>query len=177
MARDAQRIGIYGFGAAAHLITQVAIYEGREVFAFTRPGDTEAQHFARSLGATWAGGSNESPPERLDAALLFAPIGALVPTALGAVRRGGIVICAGIHMSEIPSFPYELLWGERTVRSVANLTRVDAIEFLEIAPRVPIRTTTVVYDLEDANRALEDLRSGAFTGAAVLRVNRGGGLN
>jgi propanol-preferring alcohol dehydrogenase len=171
MAGNPQRIGIYGFGAAAHLIAQVAIYEGREVFAFTRPGDIEAQDFARSLGATWVGGSNQSAPVPLDAALLFAPVGSLVPTALRAVTRGGTVICAGIHMSDIPSFPYELLWGERSVRSVANLTRVDAVEFLEIAPRVPIRITTVAYDFADANAALEDLRKGAFTGAAVLQVS------
>lgn len=171
MAGDAERIGLYGFGAAAHLIAQVAIHEGREVFAFTRPGDEEAQAFARALGVKWAGGSNEAPPRALDAAILFAPIGGLVPTALRVLRKGGIVVCAGIHMSEIPAFPYALLWGERSIRSVANLTRADAIEFLEIAPRVPVRTTTVVYELEDANRALEDLRSGAFTGAAVLRVS------
>jgi alcohol dehydrogenase, propanol-preferring len=170
MTGDAQRIGLYGFGAAAHLISQVAIHEGREIFAFTRPGDQEAQHFARSLGAVWAGDASHSPGLLLDAAILFAPVGALVPQALGAVRKGGRVVCAGIHMSEIPSFPYELLWGERSIRSVANLTRADAIEFLEIAPRVPVRTKTVVYDLEDANQALDDLRSGAFTGAAVLRV-------
>lgn len=170
MTGDARRIGLYGFGAAAHLIAQVAIFEGREVFAFTRPGDGEAQRFATSLGATWAGDSDASPPERLDAAILFAPVGALVPTALRALDRGGIAVCAGIHMSDIPSFPYDLLWGERSIRSVANLTRNDAVEFLEIAPRVPVQTKTVVYDLEDANRALEDLRRGTFTGAAVLRV-------
>jgi propanol-preferring alcohol dehydrogenase len=170
MAGDARRIGLYGFGAAAHLIAQVALYEGREVFGFSRPGDDEAQKFALSLGATWAGGSDELPPAALDAAILFAPVGALVPTALRALEKGGVVICAGIHMSPIPSFPYELLWGERTIRSVANLTRADATDFLEIAPRVPVRTKTVVYALEDANRALEDLRHGEFTGAAVLRV-------
>ena len=170
MTGDARRIGIYGFGAAAHLVTQVALYEGREVFAFTRPGDDEAQAFAKSLGATWAGSAEQTPPELLDAAILFAPVGALVPTALGALAKGGVAICAGIHMSQIPSFPYALLWGERSIRSVANLTRRDALEYLEIAPRVPVRTTTVAYDLEDANRALEALRGGAFNGAAVLRV-------
>lgn len=170
MTEDARRIGLYGFGASAHLVSQLALHQGREIFAFTRPGDDKAQDFACSLGASWAGGSDESPPEPLDAAILFAPVGALVPTALGALARGGIVVCAGIHMSEIPSFPYERLWGERSIRSVANLTRADAKEFLELAPRVPIRTKTVVYALEDANRALQDLRRGAFEGAAVLRV-------
>ncbi len=170
MTGDARRIGFYGFGAAAHLIAQVAIFEGREVFAFTRPGDTEAQAFARRLGATWAGGSDTAPPEPIDAAILFAPVGALVPVALGALVKGGVAVCAGIHMSDIPGFPYALLWGERSIRSVANLTRADAVDFLAIAPRVPVRTSPVVYDLEEANRALEDLRAGAFTGAAVLRV-------
>ncbi len=171
MTGDPRRIGIYGFGAAAHIVSQVATWEGREVLAFSRPGDLEAQAFARSLGAVWAGGSDEAAPEPLDAAILFAPVGSLVPTALRAVRRGGIVVCAGIHMSDIPGFPYAWLWGERAIRSVANLTRRDAREFLELAPRVPVRTETVCYALEDANRALEDLRTGAFNGAAVLRTD------
>jgi propanol-preferring alcohol dehydrogenase len=162
------RIGIYGFGAAAHIITQVARHEGREIFAFTRPGDGPAQRFARDLGAVWAGGSDRAPPAPLDAAILFAPIGALVPAALSAVRRGGIVVCAGIHMSDIPSFPYHLLWGERVLRSVANLTRSDGEEFLRVAPAVPVRTHTVAYPLAQANQALEDLRNGHLTGAAVL---------
>ncbi len=174
MAEDAHRIGLYGFGAAAHIVTQLALFQGHEIYAFTRPGDREKQAFASSLGSSWVGGSDENPPEPLDAAIIFAPVGALVPTALGALARGGIVVCAGIHMSEIPSFPYQRLWGERSIRSVANLTRADAKEFLEIAARVPIRTKTVVYGLEDANRALEDLRQGAFQGAAVLRVATGG---
>ncbi|MHA7836999.1 MAG: zinc-dependent alcohol dehydrogenase family protein, partial [bacterium] len=148
MTGDAKRIGFYGFGAAAHLIAQVARFEEREVLAFTRPGDEEAQAFARDLGARWAGGSDESPPELLDAAILFAPVGSLVPAALRAVRKGGVVVCAGIHMSEIPSFPYRLLWEERSIRSVANLTREDARRFLEVAPRVPVTTSTVVFSLE-----------------------------
>lgn len=168
MAGDAMQLGIYGFGAAAHLIAQVAIHEGRAVHAFTRPGDTEAQAFARRLGAVWAGGSDEPPVAPLDAAILFAPVGALVPAALEAVRPGGVVVCAGIHMSDLPSFPYRLLWEERVVRSVANLTRVDAVEFLAIAPEVPVRAETRCYALTDANEALEDLRSGRLTGAAVL---------
>lgn len=171
MTGDARRVGLYGFGAAAHLVAQVAAYQGREISAFTRPGDEAAQRFARSLGARWAGGSDESPPEALDAAILFAPVGELVPTALRALAKGGVVVCAGIHMSDIPGFPYSWLWQERSIRSVANLTRADAVEFLEIAPRAGVRTETVVFELEDANRALEDLRRGAFTGAAVLRVS------
>jgi len=170
MAGDAHRVGLYGFGAAAHLIAQVACFEGREVYAFTRPGDEVTQRFARSLGVRWAGGSDESPPHVLDAAIIFAPVGALVPVALGAVGPGGRVVCAGIHMSDIPGFPYRKLWGERTIRSVANLTREDARAFLEIAPRVPVRCETEVFALEDANLALERLRSGRLTGAAVLRV-------
>lgn len=170
MTGDAKRIGFYGFGAAAHLIAQVARFEEREVLAFTRPGDEEAQAFARDLGARWAGGSDESPPELLDAAILFAPVGSLVPAALRAVRKGGVVVCAGIHMSEIPSFPYRLLWEERSIRSVANLTREDARRFLEVAPRVPVTTSTVVFSLEQANEALDQLRAGRFTGAAVLRM-------
>lgn len=168
MAGRAQRIGLYGFGAAAHIIAQIACHQGREVYAFTKPGDTKAQAFARELGAVWAGGSDETPPETLDAALLFAPVGGLVPAALKATVKGGTVVCAGIHMSDIPSFPYDLLWHERTVRSVANLTREDGEEFLKVAPRVPVKTQTHVYPLVDANRALDDLRRGAFEGAAVL---------
>lgn len=168
MAGDAMRLGLYGFGAAAHIIAQVARWQGRTVFAFTSPGDTEAQVFARSLGAAWAGGSDEPPPQPLDAAIIFAPVGSLVPAALRAVARGGTVVCAGIHMSDIPSFPYDILWGERTVRSVANLTRRDGEEFLALAPRVPVRITTVPYPLEQANEALDDLRAGRLQGAAVL---------
>jgi propanol-preferring alcohol dehydrogenase len=167
-AGDAVRLGLYGFGAAAHLVAQVARHEGRRVFAFTRPGDAAAQTFARELGAEWAGPSDEVPPEPLDAAILFAPVGALVPTALRAVAKGGTVVCAGIHMSPIPSFPYDILWGERTVRSVANLTRRDGDEFLALAPRVPVRTETVALPLGQANEALDRLRSGRLRGAAVL---------
>ena len=168
MAGNAQRLGIYGFGAAAHIVAQVAIYEGRQVYAFTRPGDAAAQDFARSLGCCWVGGSDLRPETELDAALIFAPVGALVPAALKAVRKGGTVVCGGIHMSDIPAFSYELLWGERVVRSVANLTRQDAIEFLDLAPKVPVRTTVQTYPLEAANEALAALRQGALTGAAVL---------
>jgi len=168
MAGDGLRLGLYGFGAAAHIITQVARFQGREVFAFTRRDDVTAQEFARRMGATWAGDSDEKPPEPLDAAIIFAPAGALVPAALRAVRKGGIVVCGGIHMSDIPSFPYRDLWEERTIRSVANLTRQDGHEFLEIAPKVPVRTTTEEFPLEEANEALERLRSGQLTGAAVL---------
>jgi propanol-preferring alcohol dehydrogenase len=167
-AGEGERIGIYGFGAAAHIIAQVARHQGRQVFAFTRPGDTAAQNFARSLGAVWAGGSDERPPEPLDAALIFAPVGALVPAALAATRKGGAVVCGGIHMSDIPSFPYRLLWEERVVRSIANLTRRDAEEFLALAPQAGISTATVSYPLAEANRALADLRNGALQGAAVL---------
>ncbi len=170
MAGDARVLGLYGFGAAAHIVAQVAVWEGRTVFAFTRPGDDRSQAFARSLGAAWAGAAGETPPIPLDAAILFAPVGEHVPIALRAVRRGGVVVCAGIHMSAIPSFPYELLWGERTVCSVANLTRRDGVEFLALAPRVPVRTHVVEYALHQANQALADLRRGAFDGAAVLRV-------
>ena len=176
-AGDAARLGIYGFGAAAHIICQVAVFQERKVFALTRPGDTAAQKFARSLGAVWAGDSHETPPEELDAAILFAPVGALVPAALRSVRKGGTVVCAGIHMSDIPSFPYDLLWGERQVRSVANLTRQDAAEFLRMAPQIPVRTQPVPYPLSQANDALEALRNGAVQGAAVLvpdRFYRGG---
>jgi propanol-preferring alcohol dehydrogenase len=168
LAGDAVRLGLYGFGAAAHLIAQVARHQGRRLFAFTRPGDTEAQQFARALGAEWAGGSDEMPPEELDAAILFAPVGALVPQALRAVARGGVVVCGGIHMSDIPSFPYRLLWGERVVRSVANLTRRDGEEFLALAPRVPVRAEVETFPLEQANEALGRLRSGRIRGAAVL---------
>lgn len=168
MAGNAERLGIYGFGAAAHIVAQVARHEGRRVFAFTRAGDEEAQRFARELGAEWAGASDERPPGELDAAILFAPVGALVPAALRAVARGGTVVCGGIHMSDIPAFPYDILWGERVVRSVANLTRADGREFLALAPAVPVRTEVQRYPLEEANRALEDLRGGRVRGAAVL---------
>lgn len=168
MARDAERLGIYGFGAAAHIIAQVARYQGRNVFAFTRPGDMEGQQFARDLGAVWAGSSEVAPPEELDAAILFAPVGALIPAALRALAKGGTVVCAGIHMSDIPSFPYRLLWGERIVRSVANLTRRDGEEFLALAPKVPVRTEVETFPLEQANLALERLRGGKIRGAAVL---------
>jgi alcohol dehydrogenase, propanol-preferring len=167
-AGDARRLGIYGFGAAAHIVAQVARWQGRELFAFTRPGDTTAQEFARSLGAAWAGDSTQTPPEPLDAAILFAPVGALVPAALRAVAPGGTVVCAGIHMSEIPAFPYQILWGERTIRSVANLTRRDGEEFLALAPRVPVRTEVEVFPLDQANEALARLRDGRITGAAVV---------
>ena len=167
-AGDAHHLGLYGFGAAAHIIAQVAVADGREVYAFTSPGDVKAQAFARSLGAVWAGGSSEAPPALLDAAIIFAPVGALVPEALSRVDRGGVVVCAGIHMSDIPSFPYRLLWGERTVRSVANLTRRDGHEFLDVAGRIPIHTHTRQYALEGANDALADLREGRIEGAAVL---------
>ncbi len=168
MAGEARRLGIYGFGAAAHIIAQVAHWQGREVFAFTSPGDAAAQGFARSLGAVWAGGSDQAPPDELDAAIIFAPVGALVPAALRSVARGGTVVCAGIHMSDIPAFRYEILWGERVVRSVANLTRADGEAFLTLAPKVPVRTSPVAYPLEKANEALADLRAGRLTGAAVL---------
>ena len=167
-AGDARRLGLYGFGAAAHIVAQVARHQGRRVFAFTKPGDTAGQAFACSLGAEWAGGSADMSPEPLDAALIFAPVGALVPVALRAVAKGGIVVCAGIHMSDIPAFPYADLWQERTIRSVANLTRQDAEEFLALAPRVPVRTHTRVYPLSQANEALSDLRGGQLEGAAVL---------
>jgi propanol-preferring alcohol dehydrogenase len=173
LAGEAERIGIYGFGAAAHIVCQVARWEGREVLAFTRDGDVTAQAFARSLGAAWAGGVSDPPPAELDAALIFAPAGELVPLALRAVRKGGTVVCGGIHMSDIPSFPYAVLWGERILRSVANLTRADADAFLRIAPRVPVRTTVTAYRLEDAGRALDDLRAGRLTGAAVVTPGAG----
>jgi propanol-preferring alcohol dehydrogenase len=167
-AGDPSVVGLYGFGAAAHIVCQVAAWEGRTVIAFTRPGDEEGQAFARSLGAAWAGGSDEPAPKELDAALLFAPAGELVPVALGAVRKGGAVVCGGIHMSDIPSFPYELLWGERSVRSVANLTRRDGEELLALAPQVPIRVEVETFPLAHANEALEQLRRGEIRGAAVL---------
>jgi len=168
-AGPATNLGLYGFGASAHLLAQVARAEGRNVFAFSRPGDMESQQFARTLGAVWAGGSDELPPEPLDAAIIFAAVGALVPAALKATRKGGRVVCAGIHMSDIPSFPYELLWGERSVCSVANLTRLDGQEFMQIAATVDLRPTVEIFELQDANRALEHLRGGKLTGAAVLQ--------
>ncbi len=168
MAGQGAALGIYGFGAAAHILCQVAVWEGRRVHAFTRPGDTAAQDFARALGAVWAGDSGQAPPEPLDAAILFAPVGALVPEALARVKPGGTVVCAGIHMSEIPAFPYAILWEERVLRSVANLTRADALEFLALAPRVPVITHVATYPLEQGNRALDDLRQGRLQGAAVL---------
>jgi propanol-preferring alcohol dehydrogenase len=169
-AGDARTLGVYGFGAAAHIVAQVARFQGRRFFAFTRPGDAEAQRFALSLGAEWAGGSDAAPPEPLDAAILFAPVGALVPAALRAVGKGGTVVCAGIHMSDIPAFPYAILWGERRVVSVANLTRRDGEEFLALAPRVPVRTSVETFPLERANEALARLREGRISGAAVLVV-------
>jgi propanol-preferring alcohol dehydrogenase len=168
MAGPAKALGIYGFGAAAHIVAQFAVHEGRRVYGFTRPGDSQAQDFARSLGCRWAGGSDESPGVELDAAIIFAPAGNLVPVALRTVRKGGIVVCGGIHMSDIPSFPYSILWGERVVRSVANLTRRDAVEFLSLAPEVPVKTTVQLFSLEEANEALMSLRQGRLTGAAVL---------
>jgi alcohol dehydrogenase, propanol-preferring len=170
LAGDGERVGLYGFGASAHIVAQVARHEGRRVFAFTRAGDDAGREFARELGAEWAGDSLSSPPEELDAAIVFAPVGELVPAALAATARGGIVVCAGIHMSDIPSFPYELLWGERVLRSVANLTRRDGEELLELAPRVPIRTEVEVFPLGQANEALARLRAGSVRGAAVLEV-------
>ncbi|MCZ6470505.1 MAG: zinc-dependent alcohol dehydrogenase family protein [Gammaproteobacteria bacterium] len=168
VGKKSGRIGIYGFGAAAHIVTQVARYQNREVYAFTSPGDRAAQEFALEMGAIWAGDSDRAPPDELDAAIIFAPVGSLVPAALRSVRKGGVVVCGGIHMSDIPGFPYQILWGERVLRSVANLTRQDAKDFLELAPRVPIRTRIEKFALEDANLALEALRSGNLTGAAVL---------
>jgi len=167
-AGDAVRLGIYGFGAAAHIVAQVARHQGRRIFAFTRPGDAAGQQFARELGAEWTGDSTARPPEALDAAIIFAPVGPLVVAALRATARGGTVVCAGIHMSDIPAFPYEILWGERVVRSVANLTRRDGEAFLALAPRVPVKTTTEVLKLDQANDALARLREGRITGAAVL---------
>ncbi len=170
LSGDAAILGLYGFGAAAHIVGQVARWQGRRVFAFTREGDEAGQEFARSLGVDWAGAAGDAPPEELDAALIFAPAGELVPVALRAVAKGGVVVCAGIHMSDLPSFPYELLWGERTIRSVANLTRRDGLEFLELAPRVPVSTHVETFALPEANEALRRLRAGAIEGAAVLSV-------
>jgi propanol-preferring alcohol dehydrogenase len=172
MAGEARNLGMYGFGAAAHILVQVAVHQGRSVFAFTRPGDSKGQEFAGRLGAVWAGDSTARPPEELDAAIIFAPVGNLVPAALRVVRKGGVVVCAGIHMSDIPGFPYELLWGERTVRSVANLTRRDGEEFLSLAPVIPVRNEVQVYALDRANEALSDLRSGRVQGAAVLSIHQ-----
>jgi propanol-preferring alcohol dehydrogenase len=168
LAGNARRIGIYGFGAAAHLIAQAAVFEGRDVYAFTRPGDADAQIMARELGCKWASGSDDAAPELLDAAIIFAPVGSLIPLALKAVRKGGIVVCGGIHMSMIPAFEYELLWGERTLCSVANLTRQDAVEFIELARTIPIVAKTTVFPLHKANDVLDRLRSGSISGAAVL---------
>ncbi len=168
MAGEGRNLGLYGFGAAAHILIQVALHRGQRVYAFTRPGDTQAQEFALRMGAEWAGGSDEAPPVELDAAILFAPVGELVPAGLRAVRKGGIVVCGGIHMSDIPSFPYRILWEERRIRSVANLTRQDAVEFLALAPRAGVRTEVTTYPLAEANAALDDLRHGRLAGAAVL---------
>jgi alcohol dehydrogenase, propanol-preferring len=168
LAGDGPRLGLFGFGSAAHMICQVGVYQGRQVFAFTRPGDERTQEFASSLGASWAGGTDETPPEELDAAIIFAPAGELVPRALKLLAPGGVVVCAGIHMSDIPSFPYDDLWHERTIRSVANLTRLDGHEFLELAKQVPVRTTITTYPLDQAETALADLRAGKFEGTAVI---------
>jgi propanol-preferring alcohol dehydrogenase len=173
MVGDARRLGIYGFGAAAHIIAQVAVHEGREVYAFTSPGDHQAQQLARALGSIWAGASGDQPPAMLDAAILFAPVGRLVPEALARIDKGGSIVCAGIHMSDIPSFAYHLLWGERVVRSVANLTRRDAVDFLALASRIQLRTHVTPYPMTGANRALDDLRGGRITGAAVLTMENG----
>ena len=170
MTGDAERLGLYGFGSSAHIVCQVARHQGRRVFALTRAGDAETQAFALELGAEWAGEAPAGPPEELDAAIIFAPVGELVPTALRAMAKGGTVVCAGIHMSDIPSFPYEILWGERSVRSVANLTRADGEEFISIAPQVPVRTEVTEYPLASANDALDHLRNGRFRGAAVLVI-------
>jgi alcohol dehydrogenase, propanol-preferring len=169
-AENAKRIGLYGFGAAAHIVIQIARYRNQEIYAFTRAGDINTQKFAKELGAVWAGNSDMAPPKLLDAAIIFAPVGELIPTALKAIRKGGIVVCAGIHMSDIPSFSYDLLWGERTICSIANLTRQDGEEFLALAPKIPIHTKVKVYSLKQANEALDDLRHGRFTGAAVIKI-------
>jgi len=172
MAAEAgERLGIYGFGAAAHITIQVAVHQGKKVYAFTRPGDTETQEFARRLGAVWAGSSEELPPEELDASIIFAPVGSLIPAALRASAKGGVVVSGGIHMSDIPSFPYDILWGERVVRSVANLTRADGEEFFQVAPQVPVKTQVQTFPLEEANEALDSLRQGKIEGAAVLVVS------
>nr|MBP8267676.1 alcohol dehydrogenase [Zoogloea sp.] len=168
LAGDTHKVGIYGFGAAAHIVAQVLKHQGRPFYAFTRPGDTESQHFARQLGARWVGDASQMPPEHLDAALIFAPAGPLVPAALRHLEKGGCVVCAGIHMSDIPAFPYADLWGERSIRSVANLTRQDGLDFLALAPKVPVHTSVTAFRLEDANEALERLRRGELQGAAVL---------
>ncbi|MCW3020664.1 MAG: NAD-dependent alcohol dehydrogenase, partial [Solirubrobacterales bacterium] len=168
MCGEARRVGFYGFGDAAHILVQICVWQGREVYAFTRGGDETAQDFARELGAVWAGSSEEPPPQQLDAAIIFAPVGALVPLALRAVAPGGTVVCGGIHMSDVPSFPYSILWEERVLRSVANLTRRDGEELLELAPRAGVQTHTSAYRLGDANAALDDLRAGRFSGAAVV---------
>jgi propanol-preferring alcohol dehydrogenase len=165
---DAKKIGLYGFGAAAHIVAQVAKFQGKEIYAFTRPGDERAQKFARELGAVWAGDSNASPPKKLDAAIIFAPVGELVPKALQATAKGGVVVCGGIHMRDIPGFAYEILWGERSLCSVANLTRQDGLEFMEIAPKIPVRTRIKQFPFSEANEALNELRSGKLEGAAVL---------
>jgi propanol-preferring alcohol dehydrogenase len=170
LAGDAPNLGIYGFGAAAHIVTQVAVHLGQKVFAFTRPGDMRSQEFAKTMGASWAGSTDDRPPEELDAAIIFAPAGELVPIALGRVRKGGTVVCGGIHMSDIPSFPYTLLWGERTLSSVANLTHADGVDFLELAPKIPIRTEVEKYELREANEALSRLRAGDVRGAAVIAL-------
>lgn len=169
--KDAVNIGFYGYGASAHIIAQVATYEGKRIYAFTKPGDKDGQEFAISLGAVWAGDSTQPPPDKLDAAIIFAPVGPLVPTSLKAIEKGGTVVCAGIHMSDIPSFPYRILWGERALRSVANLTRRDGEEMLSIAPKVPVKTEIELFDLKDANEALSKLRSGELRGAAVLKIS------
>ena len=171
MAGDARRLGLYGFGAAAHIVAQVARHQGREVYAFTREKDDAARQLARRLGAVWTGDSLQKPPEELDAAIIFAPVGELVPAALRAVAKGGVVVCAGIHMSEIPAFPYEILWGERVLRSVANLTRTDGDEFLRLAPRIPVQTEVTAFELPEANEALGQLRDGRIQGAGVLRIS------
>lgn len=171
MTGGARKLGFYGFGSSAHILTQVAQYQDKKVYAFTRPGDERGQAFARGRGAVWAGGSDEFPPDKLDAAIIFAPVGPLVPQALKALKKGGRVVCAGIHMSDIPSFPYNILWEERSIRSVANLTRRDGTEFLELAPKIPIRSEVTTYPLAEANKALEDLREGNFDGSAVLRID------
>ncbi|MDH3590188.1 MAG: alcohol dehydrogenase, partial [Gammaproteobacteria bacterium] len=168
LAGDAKKLGLYGFGAAAHIVAQVARHQGRDVYAFTRPDDRASQRFARKLGVAWAGAANEAPPVQLDAAIIFAPAGELVPTALQTVVKGGVVVCGGIHMTDIPSFPYKILWGERQLRSVANLTRRDAQEFLALAPKIPVKTHVTVFRLEQANEALDRLRNGQIDGAAVL---------
>ncbi len=169
--KHAERLGFYGFGAAAHLLAQIALYEGKKVYAFTKPGDIQAQRFARKLGAVWAGSSSDMPPEKLDAAIVFAPVGALVPAALRATAKGGVVVCGGIHMSDIPTFPYDILWEERVVRSVANLSREDGKEFFEIAPKVPVKAVVVIFPLDRANEALDGVRKGKLEGAAVLEVH------